>query len=47
MATIPRMQGAMAVLMLWQASLGQPIPRFVDTGIEVVTAANAAEYLTG
>lgn len=46
-ATIPRMQGAMAVLMLWQASLGQPIPRFVDTGIEVVTAANAAEYLTG
>ena len=26
-ATIPRMQGAMAVLMLWQANLGQPMPR--------------------
>ncbi len=46
-ATIPRMQGAMAVLMLWQASLGLPVPRFVDTGIEIVTAANAADFLTG
>lgn len=45
-ATIPRMQGAMAVLMLWQANLAQPMPRYVDTGIEVVTAANAAEFLT-
>lgn len=46
-ATIPRMQGAMAVLMLWQASLGQPMPRYVDTGIEVVTAANAERFLSG
>lgn len=45
-ATIPRMQGAMAVLMLWQANLGQPMPRYVDTGIEVVTAANAAQFLS-
>jgi ribose transport system substrate-binding protein len=44
-ATIPRMQGAMSVLMLWQASLGLPIPRYVDTGIEVVTANNAQDYL--
>lgn len=44
-ATIPRMQGAMSVLMLWQASLGLPIPRYVDTGIEIVTAENAENYL--
>ena len=44
-ATIPRMQGAMAVLMLWQANLGAPLPRYVDTGIDVVTAANAAQFL--
>lgn len=44
-ATMPRMQGAMAVLMLWQASLGLPVPRYVDTGIDVVTAANASEFL--
>lgn len=44
-ATIPRMQGAMAVLMLWQASLGLPVPRYVDTGIDVVTSANAAQFL--
>lgn len=44
-ATIPRMQGAMAVLMLWQATLGLPVPRFVDTGIDIVTADNARDYL--
>lgn len=44
-ATIPQMQGAMAVLMLWQASLGLPVPRYVDTGIELVTADNAQDYL--
>lgn len=44
-ATIPRMQGAMAVLMLWQASLGLPVPRYVDTGIDVVTADNAQDFL--
>lgn len=45
-ATIPRMQGAMAVLMLWQATLGQPTPRYVDTGIDIVTAANAEQFLS-
>ena len=44
-ATIPRMQGAMAVLMLWQAALGLPVPRFVDTGIDIVTPSNAHEFL--
>lgn len=44
-ATIPRMQGAMAVLMLWQAVLGLAIPRYVDTGIEVVTRDNASDFL--
>lgn len=44
-ATIPRMQGAMVVLMLWQATLGLALPRFVDTGIEVVTQGNAHEYV--
>lgn len=44
-ATIPRMQGALSVLMLWQASLGLPVPRYVDTGIELVTAKNAQDYL--
>ena len=44
-ATIPQMQGAMAVLMLWQASLGLPVPRYVDTGIDVVTADNAQDFL--
>lgn len=44
-ATIPRMQGAMAILMLWQASLGLPLPRFVDTGIDIVTADNVGNFL--
>lgn len=44
-ATIPRQQGAMAVLMLWQANQGLPLPRYVDTGIDVVTAENAADFL--
>ena len=45
-ATIPRLQGAMAVLMMWQASLGMPLPRYVDTGIDVVTTANADQFLS-
>lgn len=44
-ATIPRMQGALAVLTLWQASLGLPVPRFVDTGIDIVTVENVATFL--
>jgi ribose transport system substrate-binding protein len=44
-ATIPRMQGAMSILMLWQASLGAPLPRVIDTGIEVITQENVDRYL--
>lgn len=44
-ATIPRMQGAMSVLMLWQASLGGPIPQTIDTGIDVITQENVDDFL--
>lgn len=36
-AGVPRLQGAMSILMLWQASLGAPLPRAVDTGIDLIT----------
>jgi len=36
-ATRPGLQGAMSVLMLWQASLRLPMPQFIDTGITVIT----------
>ena len=43
-STMPAMQGSMSILMLWQASLGVPIPQRLDTGIRstldsVVSAA--------
>ncbi len=44
-ATIPRMQGSMSILMLWQASLGVTLPQAVDTGIEVITQENVGRYL--
>ncbi len=44
-ATIPRMQGSMSVLMLWQASLGVQLPRVVDTGVDVITQENVDRYL--
>lgn len=46
-ATIPAMQGAMSVLMLWQASLGVPLPQAIDTGIDVITRENVDRYLAG
>jgi len=46
-ATIPKMQGSMSVLMLWQASLGVQIPQAIDTGIEVITQENVDSYLAG
>jgi ribose transport system substrate-binding protein len=45
-ATIPKMQGSMSVLMLWQASLGVRMPRAIDTGIDVITQENVDIYLT-
>lgn len=44
-ATIPKMQGSMSVLMLWQASLGMRIPQVIDTGIDVITPENVDRYL--
>jgi ribose transport system substrate-binding protein len=44
-ATVPRMQGAMSILMLWQASLGVPLPRVIDTGIDVITQENVDRHL--
>ncbi len=44
-ATIPKMQGSMSVLILWQASLGVQMPRSIDTGIDVITQENVHTYL--
>lgn len=44
-ATIPKMQGSMSILMLWQAALGMEIPKTVDTGIDIVTKENADQYI--
>jgi ribose transport system substrate-binding protein len=44
-STIPRMQGSMSILMLWQASLGVQIPRRIDTGIDVITRENVDRFL--
>jgi ribose transport system substrate-binding protein len=44
-ATIPRMQGSMSILMLWQASLGLQVPQAIDTGIDVITQENVDRYL--
>ncbi len=44
-STIPQMQGSMAVLMMWQASLGVEIPAKVDTGIAYIDETNIDEWL--
>jgi ribose transport system substrate-binding protein len=44
-STIPRMQGSMSILMLWQASLGVQIPQAIDTGIDVITRENVDSFL--
>jgi ribose transport system substrate-binding protein len=44
-ATIPKMQGSMSVLMLWQATLGVKMPQAIDTGIDVITQENVDKYL--
>lgn len=45
-SSIPRMQGSMSILMLWQASLGVQLPRKIDTGIHVITQENVDQFLT-
>lgn len=44
-STIPRMQGSMSILMLWQACLGVQIPRRIDTGIDVISRENVDRFL--
>lgn len=44
-ATIPDVQGAMAVLMLWQAAEGLRMPKKVDTGIDLITRDNVGRFL--
>lgn len=44
-STIPRMQGSMSVLMLWQASCGMQIPQKIDTGIDLITQDNIDDFL--
>jgi ribose transport system substrate-binding protein len=44
-ATIPRLQGSMSILMLWQASVGLRTPQSVDTGIDLVTQENVDTFL--
>jgi ribose transport system substrate-binding protein len=43
--TVPRVQGSMTVLMLWQASLGIKLPAVVDTGIDFITPENVDEWI--
>jgi len=44
-STIPAMQGSMSVLMLWQATLGVPLPERIDTGIDLITQENVESFL--
>ena len=44
-STIPRMQGSMSILMLWQSTLGVQIPHMIDTGIDVITHENVDIFL--
>ena len=44
-STIPQMQGSMAILMLWQKSIGMEIPKIVDTGIGYIDSSNVDELI--
>lgn len=44
-STIPQMQGSMAVLMMWQDSIGIEIPKMVDTGIAYIDSENVDEWI--
>lgn len=43
-ATKPRTQGYWAIVTLWQAKLGAPLLKDMDTGIGIVTGDNADRY---
>ncbi|MTI61467.1 MAG: sugar ABC transporter substrate-binding protein [Firmicutes bacterium] len=42
-STKPQMQGAYSILTLWQKAIGQPTPKEIDTGIDVLTLDNLEE----
>lgn len=44
-STIPQMQGSMAVLMMWQKSIGMEIPAVVDTGIAYIDSTNIDKWI--
>lgn len=44
-ASLPQMQGSMAVLMLWQSSLGLDLPEKVDPGIAFIDASNVDRWI--
>ena len=44
-ATIPDLQGSMALLMLWQGAHGLRMPQKVDTGIDLITRENVGGFL--
>lgn len=44
-STIPRLQGSMSILMLWQASIGLRTPQSIDTGIDLITQDNVDRFL--
>lgn len=43
-STKPEMQGAWAVLALYMQAKGQPLPKWIDTGIAVITRDNLDQY---
>lgn len=44
-STKPQDQGSLAVLMLFQATMGMDVPQFVDTGILYIDASNVDEWI--
>lgn len=44
-ATIPKLQGSMSILMLWQVSIGLRTPQSIDTGIDLITQDNVDAFL--
>ncbi len=45
-STKPQDQGSLAVLMLFQATMGMDIPQFVDTGILYIDSSNVDEWIS-
>lgn len=43
-STKPYMQGSWAVLAMWMEALGRPTPKWIDTGIAIITQDNIDTY---